>query len=126
MVDEVLTTGERLPAAAGRLIQMLVSLLNNVLNGKANTYGRVINEFNQRVVSVRSYCPNKGWIDVNGCPRRMILLETTQSRHVFCSLSVILAIGGDDSMASRAAHLGLSNISGSLANWRRSAAPRHG
>jgi hypothetical protein len=44
----------------------------------------------------------------------MILLETTQSRHVFCSLSAILAIGGDDSMASRAAHLGLGNISGSL------------
>ena len=45
----------------------------------------------------------------------MILLETTQSRHVFCSLSAILAIGGDDSMASRAAHLGLGNIPGSLA-----------
>jgi hypothetical protein len=45
----------------------------------------------------------------------MILLETTQSRHVFRSLSAILAIGGDDTMASRAAHLGLGNISGSLA-----------
>ena len=45
----------------------------------------------------------------------MILLETTQSRHVFRSLSAILAIGGDDSTASRVAHLGLGNISGSLA-----------
>ena len=39
----------------------------------------------------------------------MILLETTQSRHVFRSLSAILAIGSDDSMASHVAHLGLGN-----------------
>jgi hypothetical protein len=45
----------------------------------------------------------------------MILLETTQSLHLFRSLSAILAIGGDDSMASRVAHLGLGNISGRLA-----------
>ena len=72
-----------------RIAAVLAATLNNVLKGKANTYGRVINEFDQRVVSVRSYCPNKRWIDVNRCPRWMILLETTQSRHLFRSLSAI-------------------------------------